>query len=502
MREVFKAGPFCPAFYFGRKSMKTKSLKLNFIMNFLLTASSILFPLITFPYVSRVLGPEGTGNVTMGTSVVSYFTMVAMLGVPTYGVRACASVRDDRTALSRTVQELLIINLALMVLSYIAFFVVVLCVPSFSAMKTLYFVSALAIVLNVIGVNWLYQALEQYSYITMMSLLFKVIALVLMFSLVHQMDDYIVYALITVIGGFGSSIFNFIRLRKLIDIHPVGNYDFKKHFWPMFTFFAMTVATTVYTNLDVVMLGLMKSNYDVGLYNAAVKIKMIMVSLVTSLGTVLLPRISYYYEQNKIEEFHALVSKAFSFVLLLAIPCCLYLMVFAKDTILLLSGESFLKAVPAIMIITPTILLIGLSNITGIQVLVPTGREHLVLRSVIYGAIVDFVLNLCCIPLFGAAGAAFGTLMAECVVLIAQGYYLKDMIKEIKRHIEWKSLLISLIPSAVILLAVWGSPVHGVFLRLLIGGIAFFGVYGIGLIATKEEIIMSVIGKYLPKRGG
>ncbi len=288
-------------------------------MNFLLTASSFLFPLITFPYVSRVLGPTGTGNVTMGTSVVSYFTMVAMLGVPTYGIRACASVRDDRIELSRTVQELLIMNLGMMVVAYIAFFITILCVPSFSAMKVLYFVSAIAIVLNVIGVNWLYQALEQYSYITMMSLLFKVIALVLMFSFVHQTEDYIAYALITIIGSFGSSLFNFIRLRKLIDIHPVGQYDFRRHIRPMFTFFAMTVATTVYTNLDVVMLGLMKSNYDVGLYNAAVKIKTIMVSLVTSLGTVLLPRISYYFEQNKIQEFHALVSKAFSFVLLLAI---------------------------------------------------------------------------------------------------------------------------------------------------------------------------------------
>lgn len=482
--------------------MKTKSLKLNFIMNFLLTASSILFPLITFPYVSRVLGPTGTGNVTMGTSVVSYFTMVAMLGVPTYGVRVCARVRDDRIELSRTVQELMIMNIGMMVLAYIAFFITILCVPSFSVMKTLYFVSALAIVLNVIGVNWLYQALEQYSYITMMSLLFKVVALILMFTFVHQANDYIAYALITVIGGFGSSIFNFIRLRKLVDLRPVGNYDFKRHIRPMFTFFAMTVATTVYTNLDVVMLGLMRSNYDVGLYNAAVKIKTIMVSLVTSLGTVLLPRISYYFEQNKIQEFHALVSKAFSFVLLLAIPCCVYLMVFAKDTILLLSGESFLEAIPAVMVITPTILLIGFSNITGIQVLVPTGRESLVLRSVVYGAIVDFVLNLCLIPVFGAAGAAFGTLMAECVVFIVQLFYLRDMVKEIVQHLEWRSLICSFAPALLVLVGVWCSPIQGVFWRLLVAGIAFFGVYGIGLIFNKEEIVMSVIGKYLPKRGG
>ncbi len=150
--------------------------------------SALLF---TFPYVSRVLGPIGTGNVTMGTSVVSYFTMVAMLGVPTYGVRACASVRDDKLELSKTVQELLIINIGMMLIAYIAFFITIFSVPSFRIMKTLYLVSSIAIVMNVIGINWLYQGLEQYSYITFISLVFKVVALVLMFALVHKADDYI-----------------------------------------------------------------------------------------------------------------------------------------------------------------------------------------------------------------------------------------------------------------------------------------------------------------------
>lgn len=479
--------------------MKTKSIKLNFIMNFLLTASSILFPLITFPYVSRVLGPTGTGNVTMGTSVVSYFTMVAMLGVPTYGVRACASVRDNKVELSKIVQELLIINIIMMLIAYIAFFITIFCVPSFRIMKTLYLVSSIAIVMNVIGVNWLYQGLEQYSYITFISLVFKVVALVLMFALVHKADDYIWYALITVIGGFGSSIFNFIRLRKLILLKPFQHYDFKRHIRPMFTFFAMTVATTVYTNLDVVMLGLMKSNYDVGLYNAAVKIKLIMVSLVTSLGTVLLPRISYYYEQNQVKEFHNLISKVFSFVLLFAIPCCLYLMVFAKDTILFLSGKEFLEAVPAVIIITPTILLIGLSNITGIQVLVPTGKESLVLRSVVCGAVVDFVLNLMMIPKFGAAGAAFGTLAAELVVLIVQCVYLKALLNQIKTTIEWRCLFESLVPALLILIGTYYLPIESVFFRLLISGCLFFLVYGFGLLVTKEEILISIFGKYWRK---
>jgi len=199
--------------------MKSKSISMNFIMNFLLTASSILFPLITFPYVSRVLGPTGTGAVAMGTSLVSYFTMVAMLGVPTYGIRACSQVRDDKKKLSKTVQELLIINLFMALISYIAFFIALWLVPSFREEDTLYTICSIAIILNVICVNWVYQALEEYSYITFVSVLFKALGLALMFLLVRNSGDVLWYGLVTVVSSFGSAIFNFIRLRKLIDRH-------------------------------------------------------------------------------------------------------------------------------------------------------------------------------------------------------------------------------------------------------------------------------------------
>lgn len=302
--------------------MKSKSISLNFIMNFLLTASSILFPLITFPYVSRILGPTGTGAVAMGTSLVSYFTMVAMLGVPTYGIRACAKVRDNREKLSQTVQELLIINLIMALISYAAFFLLLVLVPSFRAESGLYTICSVAVILNVIGVNWVYQALEEYSYITFISVLFKALGLGLMFLLVRNSGDVLWYGLVTVVSSFGSAVFNFLRLRKLIDLHPCRPWNFRRHLYPIFTFFFMSVATTVYTNLDTVMLGVMKNNEVVGYYNAAIKIKTILVTLVTSLGTVLLPRLSYYYEQGKEKEFIALVSKAFSFVLLFSVPCC------------------------------------------------------------------------------------------------------------------------------------------------------------------------------------
>ena len=175
-------------------------------------------------------------------------------------------------------------------------------------------------------------------------------------------------------------------------------------------------------------------------------------------------------------------------------------MVFAKDTILLLSGKEFLEAVPAVIIITPTILLIGLSNISGIQVLVPTGKESLVLRSVVWGAIVDFILNLIMIPKFGSAGAALGTLAAEFVVLIVQCIYLKELLSQIKTTIEWKCLFGSLVPALIVLIGTYFFPIESVFLRLLIAGCLFFLIYGLGLLVTREEILWSIFNRYILNR--
>lgn len=465
------------------------------MMNFFLTLSSIVFPLITFPYVSRILGPSGTGAVAMGISLTSYFTMVAMLGIPTYGIRACAMVRDNPEKLASTVRELLLINLIMGLIAYILFYIIIIFVPSFRSSFSLYSICSIAIFLNVIGVNWVYQALEDYSYITSISVLFKIIGLFLMFMFVKTKNDVNSYALVTVFSSFGAGIFNFIRLRNVVGNYNVGDLNLKRHMFPIFTFFAMSIATTIYTNLDNVMLGVIRNSTEVGYYNAATKIKMVLSTLVSSLGQVLLPRLSYYVEQDNKECFNRLISKAFSFVLLFSIPCAIFFSYYAKEVINILSGPEYLSASFTMVILMPTIVLIGFSNITGIQVLVPTGRENIVLKSVSIGAIIDFVLNCIFIPYYGSNGAAIGTLVAEFSVLIIQFWYLRKLVLDIVPSIEFKNLLISLLPALILLNYVKTSFSYTDFIGLIAGALVFFGVYTLGLIITKEEIITSVLRK-------
>ena len=182
----------------------------------------------------------------------------------------------------------------------------------------------------------------------------------------------------------------------------------------------MTAATTIYTNLDVVMLDFMSGDVETGYYSTAVKIKGVLVSFVTALGSVLLPRMSYYAERKMNKEFRKMVSKAFLFVGLVSVPLCIFFIFFAKRSILIISGKSFLPAVDSMQIIMPTLILIGFSNICGIQILVPLGLEKHVLYSEVLGAVTDICINSRLIPSMGAKGAAVGTLAAEAVVLLYQ----------------------------------------------------------------------------------
>ena len=265
--------------------MKQTSIKKNFIMNALLTMSSFIFPLITFPYVSRILSPEGTGKVSFANSVIAYFALFAQLGIPTYGIRACAKVRDNKEKLSRTVQEIFIINMVMTVITYIAFGITLACVPRLQTERPLFLIMSTTLLFNAVGLDWLYRGLEKYTYITVRSILFKFIALLAMFALIHQKSDYVIYGGISIFAASASNICNLVNVHRYIQIRPVGKYQFRRHLKPVMIFFAMSCATTIYTNLDTVMLGFIKTDIDVGYYNAAVKIKSVFIGGTTG-GTL------------------------------------------------------------------------------------------------------------------------------------------------------------------------------------------------------------------------
>lgn len=480
---------------------KIQSVKFNFVMNAILTVSAMIFPIITYPYVTGILGPQGIGTVSFANSVVTYFSMFAQLGIPTYGIRACAKVRDNREELSRVTQEILIINLVTCVISYLLFFVTLQMVPQLREEKTLYLVMSTMIFFNSIGAEWLYKGMEQYRYITLRSVLFKFIALVGMFLLIHQPGDYIIYGGITIFASVGSNLLNLINLKWLVDVKPVGNYQFRRHMRPIFVFFAMSIATTVYTNMDNVMLGFLKDTTENGYYDAAVKIKNILVGVVASLGTVLLPRVSYYVEQGEKKAFAQVTERALRFVFLISVPLCLYFILFARPSIYLLSGKAFEPSILPMQLIMPTLVLIGLTNIMGIQILVPTGREKQVLYSEIAGAVVNVTVNALLIPSLGAAGAAIGTVVAEAVVLVVQIMALRGEIFPALKQVPYLRAGVAVAGAT---LSVWwllGSPLHPLVI-LMASAVLYFACYGVLLLVMRERMALEIWSQVWEKTAG
>lgn len=482
------------------KENRTHTVKYNFIMNFILTASNFIFPLITFPYVSRILLASGNGKVNFAASVANYFIMVASLGIPTYGIRACAKVRDDKEALSKTAQEILIINLVSTVIVTLTFLICIFMVPKFAQDKILYLIEGVNIVLNMFGANWIYQALEQYDYITARSVFFKFVSMILMFLLVHQQSDYRIYAAITVLAAVGSNVLNFIRLRRIIVFKKFRNYEFKKHLKPIFVLFAQNVTVSIYTNLDTVMLGFMKTDEAVGLYTAAVKVKGILLSIVASLGNVLLPRMSYYVKQKAKEKFYQLIRLALNAELFMAFPLAVYFSIESRNSIFLLAGQGYLGAIPAMAIITVAIIPNGLTGVIGVQTLTPLNREKQVLYSVIVGAVSDFILNLMMIPQWGAAGAAMATTIAEFLVLLVQMILAKDILQHVAHEVQIAKYL-SVTVTAAIPTSILTQRLHcNVFINLVITAFVFFGIYILILYAVKDELLNRALDNKVTKR--
>ena len=507
--------------------VKQKSIKKNFIMNAILTMSGFIFPLISFPYIAEVLGPSGTGRVKFATSIVAYFSMFAQLGIPTYGIRVCAKVRDNKEELSKTVHELLFINLLMSAVAYALFFASLFVVPKFRSNKLLLVIISLTIFFNAIGIEYLYRALEYYTYITVRSVVFKIIGILSMFFLVKSESDFVVYGAITIFAGSASNILNFINSRKLINYKWYGKYALKKHYKAIIVFFAMSCATTIYLNLDGIMLGFMTTDADVGYYDAAVKIKTILVSVVTSLGTVLLPRASYYVENGEFDEFKRITDKALNFVLILATPLMIYFIIFAREGVLFLSGEKFVPSIFAMQIIMPTILFIGVTNIMGIQILVPLGLEKIVLYSEIAGAIIDLIINALLIPYMKSAGAALGTTIAELVVFVVQYHFLvyifksnsktkknNSKIKEIDINIResyakisyWKiavgvtvATLVSLLIKIVDVSVITKSIRLQSFISLGASSILFFGVYLLVMLLPQDSLTKEIMDSVIKK---
>jgi len=355
--------------------VRIRSVKFNVLMNMIVTTSSVIFPLITVPYVSRVLSTGGTGHVAFAQSVASYFSLVALLGVTYYGVRVCARVRDDRAELSRTVLELLVILACSTTMVFAVYLACLFTVPKMNAQFGLFALFGLAIWLSSFGVEWFYQALEQYEYITVRSVCFKLLALVLMFAFVRQRGDYAIYGLIVVVAGYGSNVLNLLRLRRLVDFRNCGHLNISRHFKPMLWFTIASISSGMYIQVDIVMLGFLGTTDMVGLYQLVSKIKSVLVTAVNSVGNVMLPRLSYYQARRKERQAGELIAKNMNFVMVFGSAIIALLILLADPIVALLGGADFAESAVPLRFVGIAVMCSAM-NIVLANIMISKGMER------------------------------------------------------------------------------------------------------------------------------
>lgn len=478
--------------------MQQKSLKTNVAMNVIRTISTMIFPLITFPYTARILGPEGTGKISFANSFVSYFVLLAAVGIPMYGIREIARVRDDKDKLSRTAQELFGIHICTSLLSFIAFIVLIFLNGKISEEKTLFFIVSFSIILTAMGMDWLYQGLEEYKYITIRSIIFSTISTISIFVFIHNKEDYIISAAIGVFAALGSSIVNFYKARKIVFAKTIEKRNYKQHFKPLIKVYIMNFVISLYVQLDTVMLGFLSSSANVGYYASAMKLTKMLLALVTSLGVVLLPRLSYHVAKGNKMEFANLLEKSLTIILFTCIPVVTGLILTSEDIIMVFAGEQYMPAAKAIVITAPVILMIGLSNIFGIQILYPLGKDNKVTFAVTLGAITSIITNLVLIPKLAHIGAAIATLTAETVVtaimilIVRRTYAIKFPLSNLYKFIIATSLMtLVLLVIKYNIAELW----YRLPLMVIAGGVTYLG----SLLILKDSFVNELMNNTIKK---
>lgn len=400
------------------------SIKKNAAWNLARTISGLAFPLISFPYTSRILGPDGIGRINFATSFTAYFVILAAVGIPLYGIREIARVRDDSAKLATAAKELFLIHLVNTSVVVALFLALVLSVPQLNRDLSLFLINSGLLLAALFSIEWVYQGLEDYAYITKRTVLVGAATIGSIFLFVRNHEDYLIAAGITVCASFANAAFNFARAGRILFAPKTEPLRWSRHIRPLATIFALNFVVSVYVNLDVVMLGFLSDTASTGYYSTGLRLTKMILGIVTSMSAVFLPRLSNLVQNGKEEQFEVLVGKSFAMVIFLCLPASLGLAILSKEIVLVMAGPKFLAAAACVVVTSPIILLIGLTGVTGTQVLYPRGKERLVLLAATAAAVVSIGLNWILIPRMGAVGAAIACLCAEIVDFGLEAFFL------------------------------------------------------------------------------
>lgn len=473
-----------------------QSVKVNYILNLINTGTQMLFPLITFPYVCRVIEADGIGQINFFQSIISYISLFTCLGIPMYAIREIARDRSDVVQMNRTAMEILLLHSMLTLGGYAIVAILCLTVPQIQVNIPLFLILSLTIFFTAIGCEWFYQGIEDFKYITIRGLIIKTVSVVLLFIFVKSKTDLLYYGCYTVFGVLGGNIFNFFRLRKYIHRENIifSELRIKRHIKPVLKVFSFSVVTSIYLQLNTVLLGFLKNALAVGYFAAATKVMQMLLTMSACLGSVMMPRASHLIAENKEDEFNRLIQKSYDFTLAIALPMTIGLIFCAPSLITALCGVKFEHSILPSQIIAPIILMVAISNVFGIQVLFPKGKINIVTLCCGIGAVADLILNLCLIPFFSYIGTSIAYLGAEVATTVSMYFIGRRYIPIIYFK---KSHLTYALGCIVMAFALYGLSLLQLptLTILLLQGCCGVLAYFIILCICKDEMLVQILSK-------
>lgn len=393
-------------------------IKKNAVLNVIRNILNIVFPLITFPYVSRVLGVENIGKYNFASTYVSYFVLFAGLGVGSYVVREGAQFRSNKQEFSAFFSEVFSINVISTVLSYICLFITLVTIRALDEYRNLILIFGLQIGFTTIGVESVFSLYEDYDYITKRTIAFKLVSLVGMFVFVRNANDLNVYALITVVATVGSNTINLVYSKKYWSLKQCTFHRIMRHLKAVLVMFASSVAVMIYVYSDTTMLGFMQSDYIVGLYSVASKVYVILKSIISAILIVTIPQLSSLWSKNLKQDFQATVQKVIDTISVLLLPCVVGMFMISDNIVYVIAGSEYIEASNDIKILSVALLCCLYGWIFNQCVLMPTKNEKIISVATSISALINILLNFILIPYFAEKAAAMTTLISELFMLL------------------------------------------------------------------------------------
>ena len=360
------------------EKVKNKSIKKNFIYNSILTSANIVFPLITAPYLSYTLGAENIGKVNFATSIVNWFILISSFGIPRYGIREIARNRDNKKELTNTFWNLILIQASLSIIAIIVYLLAIFNVPRFESELNIHLMMVMMLILNVFSIDWFYQGIEEYSYITIRNIAFKIISIILMFAIVKNSDDYMIYAGINIFGLCFNNVLNYLNTKKYID-KKMYKLEILTYLKELRIYFFTTLIIALYTQLDQLFIGY-GSEQHLAFYLRSKTILGIGLSITNSLITVLIPRTAYLIK-NDYEAYKKVISKSINYIYIIGLPCIVGIFLLSREIMIFLGGEEFIPASYSLKIISVLIVVNAVGSWQVNQILIPYRKENVALKN-------------------------------------------------------------------------------------------------------------------------